>query len=148
MQTDGWVVSLKPLGVGEWKPDAALPLAGVNSFAEMPDGVDDSDYGDVTGHARPVPRLPAAATRRPAANYGFGLSPVDAEADVVALRALLPCLRSRQTSLRAHAAILFRCRRRFKYLRSRLFVRHTTVGSGNNFPAAQITSVLLKRRRG
>jgi predicted nucleic acid-binding protein len=29
---------------------------------------------------------------RPAANNGFGLSPADAEADVVALRALLPCV--------------------------------------------------------
>lgn len=27
-------------------------LAGIHSFAEIPDGVDDSDYGDVTGHTR------------------------------------------------------------------------------------------------
>lgn len=27
-------------------------LAGVHSFAEIPDGIDDSDYGDITGHVR------------------------------------------------------------------------------------------------
>jgi hypothetical protein len=27
-------------------------LAGINSFAEVPDGIDDSDYGDITGHVR------------------------------------------------------------------------------------------------
>jgi hypothetical protein len=27
-------------------------LIGVHSFGEMPDGIDDSDYGDVTGHVR------------------------------------------------------------------------------------------------
>jgi hypothetical protein len=27
-------------------------LIGVHSFAEIPDGKDDSDYGDVTGHVR------------------------------------------------------------------------------------------------
>jgi hypothetical protein len=27
-------------------------LAGVHSFAEIPDGTDDSDYGDITGHVR------------------------------------------------------------------------------------------------
>jgi hypothetical protein len=31
---------------------AGSVLIGVHSFAEIPDGKDDSDYGDVTGHVR------------------------------------------------------------------------------------------------
>lgn len=69
-------------------------LAGVHSFAEVPDAIDDSDYGDVTGHVRVSAharwirrmirreeKVEAAALKRElrlARGNGRGLSPEDA----------------------------------------------------------------------
>lgn len=48
-----YLISLGDSGGGAFVDFGSGPqLAGVNSFAEIPDGVDDSDYGDVTGQVR------------------------------------------------------------------------------------------------
>lgn len=48
-----YLISLGDSGGGAFVDFGGGPqLAGVNSFAEIPDGIDDSDYGDVTGHVR------------------------------------------------------------------------------------------------
>jgi MYXO-CTERM domain-containing protein len=48
-----YLISLGDSGGGDFIDLGKGPvLAGVNSFAEVPDGVDDSGYGDVTGHVR------------------------------------------------------------------------------------------------
>lgn len=48
-----FLISLGDSGGGAFLDFGQGPvLAGVHSFAEIPDGTDDSDYGDVTGHVR------------------------------------------------------------------------------------------------
>jgi hypothetical protein len=48
-----YLISLGDSGGGAFiDSDKGPLLAGVHSFAEVPDGVDDSDYGDVTGDVR------------------------------------------------------------------------------------------------
>ena len=48
-----YLISLGDSGGGAFVNFGKGPLlAGVNSFAEVPDGIDDSDYGDITGHVR------------------------------------------------------------------------------------------------
>ena len=50
-----YLISLGDSGGGafaDFKDGNGPVLVGVHSFGEMPDGVDDSDYGDVTGHVR------------------------------------------------------------------------------------------------
>ena len=48
-----YLISLGDSGGGAFVDFGNGPLlAGVHSFAEMPDEVDDSDYGDLTGHVR------------------------------------------------------------------------------------------------
>jgi hypothetical protein len=48
-----YLISLGDSGGGAFVNFGQGPqLAGVHSFAEVPDGIDDSGYGDVTGHVR------------------------------------------------------------------------------------------------
>lgn len=48
-----YLISLGDSGGGAFVDFGQGPmLAGVHSFAEVPDQIDDSDYGDVTGHVR------------------------------------------------------------------------------------------------
>ena len=48
-----YLISLGDSGGGAFINSRKGPLlAGVHSFAEVPDAIDDSDYGDITGHVR------------------------------------------------------------------------------------------------
>ncbi len=107
-------------------------LVGVHSFGEMPDGVDDSSYGDVTGHVR-VSRSaewirsvlrrqgnPAAAAHFAAGTKGHRLGGGrSASLDELAVTAPLPEPASVAAFAFAAAAALLRRRRSIRPRRGR-----------------------------